>query len=103
MIINYGVDFLEKVTFVWRVYILRCGDGSFYTGLTSNLDLRFKSHYSGKASRYTKLRPPVVLKYIEDFDSRLIASQREAEIKRFTRKEKEYLIRFGLGTKPLKS
>ena len=73
-------------------YILRCSDGTFYTGWTNNLEKRLKAHNEGRGARYTKTRRPVGLAYYEVFRSREEAMRREYEIKQLTRKEKENLI-----------
>lgn len=69
-------------------YILKCGDGSLYTGWTNNLERRIKSHNAGKGAKYTKSRLPVELVYCESFGSKKEAMQREREIKRLSRKDK---------------
>ena len=76
----------------WCVYILRCADGSLYTGITTDLDRRCKQHNAGTASRYTRSRLPVELVYQEARDSQSEALKRELEIKALTRQQKESLI-----------
>ncbi len=78
------------------VYILRCKDGSFYTGWTNDLSRRIQAHNSGKGAKYTRARRPVTLLYHECFQSRKEAMSREAAIKRLSRQEKEKLIGRGL-------
>ncbi len=73
-------------------YILRCSDGTFYTGWTVNLEKRINTHNSGKGAKYTKTRLPVELVYFEEFSDRNAAQKREYEIKQMPRKEKEKLI-----------
>ncbi len=77
----------------WIVYILRCGDGSLYTGITNDLSRRYEQHNDGTASRYTRSRLPVALVYQEAQDSRRVALKRELAIKAMTRKAKETLIK----------
>jgi len=77
----------------WLVYILRCNDGSFYTGITNDLSRRLQAHQDGKASRYTRSRLPVKLVYLESARNRSTAIKRELIIKRMSRKSKEELIR----------
>ena len=77
----------------WVVYILRCADNSFYTGITNNLARRCKQHNAGTASRYTRSRLPVELVYHEAQGNRSLASKRELTIKALTRQKKELLIR----------
>ena len=73
-------------------YILRCRDGTFYTGWTNNLEKRLNCHNAGKGAKYTKARLPVELAYFETFQTKKEAMQREWEIKKMTRKEKIELI-----------
>ncbi len=73
-------------------YILRCSDGTLYTGWTSDPERRLKVHNSGKGAKYTRSRLPVELVYVETFATREAAMSREAAIKRMTRKEKMELI-----------
>jgi len=76
----------------WFVYILKCADGSLYTGITKDLAKRLERHLEGKASRYTRARLPVALVYQEAQPDRSAASIREAAIKRLPRPDKEALI-----------
>lgn len=78
-------------------YILRCRDGSLYTGWTNNVEKRVADHNSGKGAKYTKGRRPVELIYYETFETKEEAMRREWEIKRFSRKEKEELIKKGMS------
>jgi len=75
------------------VYILKCSDGSLYTGYTSDLSRRLKAHLSGKASKYTRSRLPVTLAHAEKAVNRRSALKREARIKKLTRGEKLSLCR----------
>jgi len=72
----------------WNVYILRCGDGTLYTGCTNDLTRRVKAHQEGKGAKYTRSRLPVELVYSEPAADRSQALRREAAIKRLTRREK---------------
>ena len=76
----------------WLVYMLRCGDGSLYTGITNDLPKRLKTHAAGKASRYTRSRLPATLAYSEPQRSKSAALKREAAIKRLTRPQKQRVI-----------
>jgi len=76
----------------WLVYILRCRDGSFYTGITNDLPNRLQAHQHGKASRYTRSRLPVTLVYLESAANRSAAAKRELVIKRMSRQVKKRLI-----------
>ena len=77
----------------WKLYILRCGDGSLYTGITTDVQKRLAAHRSGKGAKYTRGRGPLELVYSEKCGSHSDALRRELEIKRLTREEKETLIR----------
>jgi predicted GIY-YIG superfamily endonuclease len=79
----------------WFVYILECRDGSFYTGVTNNLERRQHQHNEGTASRYTRSRRPVVLRYQELCGSRSQALIRECSLRLLSRKEKEELVKRG--------
>jgi predicted GIY-YIG superfamily endonuclease len=79
----------------WLVYLLRCRDGSLYTGITNDLDRRLKAHAAGTASRYTRSRLPVTLAYTEIKPSKSAALKREAAIKKLRRAEKERLVARG--------
>lgn len=71
------------------VYILKCSDGTYYTGCTNNLERRIRQHNnSKKGAHYTKIRRPVSLKYSEIFTTLLEARRREAEIKKYPRNKK---------------
>ena len=74
------------------VYMLRCRDGSLYTGWTNDLEKRLKAHNSGVASKYTRARLPAELVYYEEWESKEAAMSREWHIKRLTREEKLKLI-----------
>ena len=74
------------------VYMLRCRDGSLYTGWTNDLEKRLKAHNSGSASKYTRTRLPAELVYFEEWESKEAAMSREWHIKRLSRKEKSKLV-----------
>lgn len=84
--------FRKKPKDKWLVYILECNDGSFYTGITKDLDRRLKMHNDGKASRYTRIRRPVELRYQEICFGRAASLIRECQIKSLPRNKKEELI-----------
>lgn len=73
-------------------YILKCNDGTLYTGWTNHLEKRLKDHNDGKGAKYTKPRRPVELVYYEEFESKEEAMKREYAIKQLNRKQKEDLI-----------
>ena len=74
------------------VYILRCRDGSLYTGWTTDLAKRVKAHNDGRGAKYTKSRRPVRLAYFECFDEKIPAQKREREIKKLSKAQKESLV-----------
>ena len=73
-------------------YIVRCSDGTYYTGWTNDIEKRMKAHNEGKGAKYTKTRRPVVLMYYESFQTKEEAMRREWEIKQLKRGEKEKLM-----------
>jgi predicted GIY-YIG superfamily endonuclease len=77
----------------WFVYILRCADGSLYTGITKDVKRRCQQHNNGTASRYTRSHRPAKQVWQEAHPSRSSALKREAAIKAMTRREKMALIR----------
>jgi len=76
----------------WQVYIIRCRDGTLYTGATSDLERRITEHNRGTGCRYTRGRCPVKLLYRESFRSKSSALKREARIKGLNRGRKLMLI-----------
>ncbi|MFR7989336.1 MAG: GIY-YIG nuclease family protein [Anaerovoracaceae bacterium] len=76
-------------------YMVRCADGSLYTGWTTDLEKRVKCHNSGRGAKYTRSRRPVRLVYAEQFETREAALRREAEIKRLSKGKKEMLVKNG--------
>ncbi len=73
-------------------YILRCGDGSLYTGWTNHLEKRVADHNAGRGAKYTKAHLPVELVYYETFETKEEAMKRECAIKKLSRSQKERLI-----------
>ena len=84
----------------WTVYILRCGDGTLYTGITDDLPRRLAAHRAGRGAKYTRGRGPLTLVYREEQPDRAAASRRECAIKRLTRAEKEALAASWDGNMP---
>lgn len=72
----------------WVVYILECGDGTLYTGITDDMERRLRLHAQGKGAKYTRGRGPLILRYREQCPDHSTALKREAQIKRLARKEK---------------
>ncbi len=83
---------LKNTTGIWVVYVVRCADGTLYTGITNDLDRRLEKHNAGTASRYTRSRLPVTLVYQESQPDKSAALKREFAIKALSRKAKEKLI-----------
>lgn len=77
---------------VWYVYILRCGDGTLYTGITDDVERRLTVHRSGKGAKYTRGRGPLELVYTEELPDKSAALKRELAIKRMARPKKLELI-----------
>jgi putative endonuclease len=76
----------------YHVYILRCADGTLYTGSTPDLALRERAHNAGRGAKYTSGRRPVRIVYSETLESRSAALKRECALKRLRRSQKEALI-----------
>ena len=76
----------------WFVYLLRCRDGSLYTGATTDISARLRVHNAGRGARYTRGRLPVLLVHVEAAAGRSAALRREAAIKRLSRSRKERLL-----------
>jgi putative endonuclease len=74
------------------VYILQCADGTLYTGWTTDLEQRLRTHNSGQGAKYTRGRRPVSLVYWEEQPNRSAAQKREAAIRRLSRTDKLKLI-----------
>ena len=76
----------------WYLYIARCKDNSFYTGISSNLDKRIKYHNKGLGSQWIKQHGPAEIVYTEEYDTYLQAHRRELQIKKWSWIKKENLI-----------
>jgi putative endonuclease len=82
---------IEKDT--WCVYMVRCSDGTLYTGIAKDLEKRIEAHNSGKdGARYTRSRRPVTLVYAEEVESKSTAARLEHQLKRLPRSKKEGLL-----------
>jgi putative endonuclease len=77
---------------IWQVYIIRCCDGTLYTGITTDVERRMAEHAAGRGAKYFRGRQPKELVFLEDGHDRSSASKREAAIKRLSRREKERLL-----------
>lgn len=91
---------LHRPSSRWLVYLLRCRDGSLYTGITNDLPKRLKAHAAGTASKYTRSRRPVALAHSEPQTSKSAALKREAAIKRLPRRAKLELVASGIPRRP---
>jgi len=76
----------------WLVYMVECRDGTYYTGVSNDLDHRVEQHNLGKGAKYTRARSPVKLVYSQRCESHSAALKKECEIKKLTRKQKEALV-----------
>ncbi len=76
----------------WSVYMLRCADGTLYTGATNDMSRRLRAHGCGKGAAYTRCRLPVELVFSEQVGTRSAALKREAALKRLSRREKLLLL-----------
>ena len=79
----------------WFIYIVRCIDGSLYTGVSTDVNARVEQHNEGLGARHTRDRRPVTLVWIESAESEKVALKRERQIKGWTRAKKENLITYG--------
>lgn len=77
---------------LWYVYIVRCSDGTLYTGISNNVEARVGKHNSGKGAKYTRARRPVELMWSESAGTRSDAAKREYQIKRMPREKKIMLF-----------
>lgn len=75
------------------VYIVECADGSYYTGYATDVERRVAEHDAGEGANYTRPRTPVELVHAESYGTKSAAMSREYEIKQFTRRRKERLVR----------
>lgn len=79
---------------MWFVYMIRCSDNSLYTGVTTNIERRFKEHQeSKKGSKYARAKIPLRVVYQETHPNRSEAQIREAQLKKYTKTEKEKLVK----------
>ena len=80
----------------YYAYILKCSDGTFYCGYTTDLKAREQAHNNGVGAKYTRPRRPVVMAYAEDFDNKSDALKREWALKKLSHKQKQELVNKGL-------
>ena len=84
---------------MYYLYILKCSDGSLYTGITTDVERRLKEHKEGKGGHYTRARKVLRVVYTEEHPDRSTASKREAEIKKWDKNKKNDLIKLGKTAK----
>ena len=77
----------------WYLYVLRCGDGTLYTGITTDVQARFAQHQAGKGAKYTRGRGPLVVVYTEECEDHSAALKRELAVKALSREEKEKMLK----------
>jgi len=82
----------------YYVYLLLCDDGSYYTGYTNNVASRLERHKKGHGARYTRMRKPKRVVYVEEFRTRGDATKREQQIKALSHREKDELVSIGSPT-----
>lgn len=87
-----GADRGDTLENTWKLYILRCGDGSLYTGITTDVDKRLEAHRCGKGAKYTRGRGPLELVYTEECGDHSDALRRELAVKALSREEKLKLL-----------
>ena len=83
---------MNKYKDTWFVYIVKCSDGSLYTGITKNIQKRISAHNNKKGAKYTRSRLPVLLVYQEKYDLKSDALRKELSIKQLTKTQKLILI-----------
>jgi putative endonuclease len=83
----------------YYVYVVRCVDGSFYTGYSRNVDARMRQHVKGKGARYLRIHRPEAVVHVEEFCSRAEAMRRERRVKVLSHAEKLRLAKSGAGAK----
>ena len=77
----------------WYLYVLRCGDGTLYTGITTDVQARFSQHQAGKGAKYTRGRGPLAVVYTEECEDHSAALKRELAVKALSREEKEKMLK----------
>jgi putative endonuclease len=90
---------MEALTMPYYVYIIKCKDGSFYTGYTKDLNSRITLHMNGKGARYTRMHRAQKLVYVEEFPSISEAMRNEKRIKRLSHRQKLELMHNHTKTK----
>ncbi len=78
---------------MWLLYILKCRDGSYCTGVTRDVKIRLEKHKAGKGAKYTRMKRPCIIVYVEKHSDESAARRREVEIKKWRHDKKEELVR----------
>ncbi|MGX6592574.1 GIY-YIG nuclease family protein [Cetobacterium ceti] len=78
----------------WYIYLLRCKDNSLYTGITTDVERRFKEHREGKGAKYTKAKGVINIEKVFSVENKSTALKLEYKIKKLTKKYKEILIKY---------
>lgn len=86
-------SFFRNTPPMYKLYIIKCSDGSLYTGIAKDLDARLETHRQGAGSKYVRARLPFTLVYSEECRDRSTATKREIVIKKMERKQKLLLIK----------
>lgn len=76
----------------WSVYLIRCGQGQLYTGISNDVERRFEQHKQGRGAKFTRGRGPLHLEFFQEVGDRSLASRLEWRIKKLHRRDKERLI-----------
>lgn len=87
----------DSVVSEWSLYVIKCGDGKLYTGITNDVEQRFSQHESGDGAKFTRGRGPLELVFRQAVGTRSRASKLEWRVKRLKRKDKERLVAGILG------
>lgn len=90
---------LRAMGLTWVTYMVRCSDGTLYTGVTNDLEKRLETHNAGKGAKYTRSRLPVTLVYMEDHCDRSTAQRAEAELKSLSRAQKLKKVKVKHGSR----
>lgn len=87
----------------WSVYIILCSDGSYYTGISTDVERRFRQHGSGKGAKYFRIRQPARIVFVEAGHCRASATRRELMLKKMTHGDKARLIASRQRKEPARS
>ena len=90
--LSLSKPFIYFIRLMWHLYIIKCVDKSFYVGITSNLERRFREHKEGRGGKYTLHHKPIKIVYSEDFNTKQEALRREKQIKGWSHRKKEDLL-----------